>query len=144
MLKPGVYNKEEINLLSIIAELNPSNLPEDVGAIMIFIGVVKAIGKDNKRVVKLEIESYKEHADVVIQKICEEVKEKYNVSFVKIYHLIGSFNIGEPLVFVIVASRSRKEAILALQEAIERYKKEPSLWKKEIYVNGTYSWISHE
>ncbi|MDW8045161.1 MAG: molybdenum cofactor biosynthesis protein MoaE [Nitrososphaerota archaeon] len=141
-MESGVYNKEEVNIPLIMTKLISENLPEDVGAVMVFIGVAKAVGKNDKRVSRLEIESYEEHANVVIRKICEEVRDKYNVSFVKIYHLIGSFNVGEPLVYVIVASRSRKEAMQALKEAIERYKREATLWKKEIYVDGTFSWVT--
>ena len=43
---------------------------------------------------------------------------------------------------VAVAGRSRKEVYPALREAVERYKHEPALFKKEVYVDGTYSWIT--
>jgi molybdopterin synthase catalytic subunit len=141
MVEVGVYKKGEISLEKIFYQ-NLASLPKDCGALISFIGVVKNKGLNDKEVSKLEIEAYKEHADKVIKRICDEVKEKYKVGVVKIYHLEGSFIVGEPLVMVLVASRSRKEGFEAIKEAIERYKKEPALWKKEIYVNGTHRWIS--
>jgi molybdopterin synthase catalytic subunit len=47
------------------------------------------------------------------------------------------------VVFVLVAGVNRKEVFPALQEAVERYKREPALWKREVYVDGTQEWIAH-
>jgi molybdopterin synthase catalytic subunit len=141
MIESGIYDKGEIEIATVISELL-SNLPKNSGAIMIFIGVVREIGKDDKKVDKIEIESYDEHANLAIKKIIDEIREKYGLSLARIYHFKGSFNIGEPLVLVIVIGKSRKQAFPALQEAIERYKKEPAIWKKEIYIDGSWSWMS--
>ncbi|GBC74741.1 Molybdopterin synthase catalytic subunit [archaeon HR06] len=140
MLPPGVYKKGSIDFLDIYREVITS-LPREAGSVLTFIGVTKAFGL--KEVKKLEMESYEELANSAIAEICKEVEEKYNVFLVRIYHLIGEFEVGEPLVFVVVVSRSRKEGLDALKEAIERYKSEPALWKKEIYLDDSYQWISH-
>ncbi|MEM2955466.1 MAG: molybdenum cofactor biosynthesis protein MoaE, partial [Nitrososphaerales archaeon] len=116
--------------------------PKDAGAVMVFIGVVREVGKDDKKVRRLEIESYDEHANSAIKKISDEIRNKYELSLAKIYHFKGSFNVGESLVLVIVVGKSRKQAYPALQEAIERYKKEPAMWKKEVYIDGSWAWIS--
>ncbi|MEM3437489.1 MAG: molybdenum cofactor biosynthesis protein MoaE [Nitrososphaerales archaeon] len=141
MIESGIYDKGKIEITSVINDLL-SDLPKDSGAVMIFIGIVREVGKDDKKVIRLEIESYDEHANLAIKKISNEIQEKYGLSLVKIYHFKGLFNIGEPLVLVIVAGRSRKQTFPALQEAIERYKKEPAMWKKEVYIDGNWSWIS--
>ncbi|MCP8305115.1 MAG: molybdenum cofactor biosynthesis protein MoaE [archaeon] len=139
MLDSGIYNKGEMDMPSVDDLL--SELPKDSGAIMTFIGVVKEVGKDDKKVIGLEIESYDEYANFTIKNICDEIKEKYGLSLAKIYHFKGSFKVGEPLVLVIVAGRHRKQTFPALQEAIERYKKELAVWKKEFYVDGSEEWI---
>jgi len=59
-----------------------------------------------------------------------------------IVHALGSFSAGEPVVMVIVASARRNQGFLALRDAVERYKKEPALFKKEVYRDGSSSWIS--
>ncbi len=141
MIESGIYDKEKIEIASVISDLL-SNLPKDAGAVMVFIGVTREVGKDDKKVRRLEIESYDEHANSAIKKISDEIRNKYELSLAKIYHFKGSFNVGEPLVLVIVVGKSRKQAYPALQEAIERYKKEPAMWKKEVYIDGSWAWIS--
>jgi len=142
-ISPGVYQKDDVNLYKVLEQLQPSISIGDAGAFMTFIGVVKTSGEDGKSVKELVIESHEDHANVSIQRICDELKVKHGVLFVGIYHLTGTFRVGEPLVLVAVASRSRSEAFPALQEAVARYKTEPALWKKEIYCDESGSWISH-
>lgn len=141
MLIPGVYKKGEVDVSSVIREAL-SEVPSDVGAVMTFIGTVKDVGKDDKKVVGFEMDAYEEHASPTIRRICDELKEKYHLALVGIYHLVGTFEVGETLVFILVAGRSRHQTFPALQEAIERYKKEPAVFKKEVYVDGSHSWIS--
>ena len=75
-------------------------------------------------------------------KICKEIMKKYDLTDIMIVHAMGSFSAGEPVVMVIVASTRRDRGFAALRDAVERYKKEPALFKKEIYRDGSSSWIS--
>ena len=143
MLKPGVYGKDKIDLSAIMKELLEAKQPEDVGAVLTFQGITRRSGEDDQLVNMIEMESYEEPANKMIQKICEEVEKKYGVHSVLIYHLVGKFKVGEPLVFVIVTGKTRSKSIPALEEAIHRYNTEPALWKKEIYGDGSSQWISH-
>ena len=118
-------------------------LPPDVGAVSTFLGVTKSGGLGGKEVTTLEIESYVEHANKAVQRIGKEVEEKYGLSLVRIYHLIGEFKVGDPIVLVVAAGQSRSGVFSALQEAVERYKTEPALFKKEVYLDGSHRWISH-
>lgn len=143
MLESGIYDKDKVDIASVAKELFEAKLPEDIGAVVTFVGVTKRVGLDGKEVDRIEMESYEEHANKTIKNICRELEAKHSVSSVVIYHLVGRFKVGEPLVFVAVTARSRSQAIPALDEAIQRYKTEPALWKKEVYVDGTSRWISH-
>jgi len=142
MLEPGVYHKEKFNLLETLSEFLKEVSPID-GAVASFIGLVKSVSDLGKDVSELEVESYVEHATPTIRRICEEVSAKYQVSRVLIYHLMGRFGIGEPLVLVLVSGRSRNNVFPALQEAVERYKREPALFKKEVFIDGSSRWVSH-
>lgn len=143
MLESGIYDKDRVDVVSVMKELLEAKQPEDVGAVLTFMGVTRRSGLDDKEVDMIEMESYEEHANKTIQSICREIEEKYGVTSVWIYHMVGKFKVGEPLVFVAVTGKSRRQAIPALEEAIQRYKTEPALWKKEIYTDGTNQWISH-
>ncbi|MCS7125416.1 MAG: molybdenum cofactor biosynthesis protein MoaE [Aigarchaeota archaeon] len=139
--KVGVYEKDELDLSTLFQEFLNQSFNGEVGATLIFIGRVKSLSKENVKVSHLEIEAYKEYADRTISNICREVKEKYSLSYAGIWHLIGRFEVGEPLVVVLAAGRSREEVFNALRELVERYKKEPPLFKKEVYIDGSYSWL---
>lgn len=88
------------------------------------------------------IESYEKHATSVLQNICTEVQKKYSLNNILIVHGTGEFTAGEPVVLVLVASPRRTQGFEALGNAVERYKKEPALFKKEIYEDGSSAWIS--
>lgn len=143
MRTSGVYEKGSLDFIELFGELFRGSLPAEVGAVATFTGVTKAVGKDAKPVTKLEMQSYERHANKVLRQIAEEVRDKYGVPFVGIYHLSGEFAVGEPVVFVVVAGVNRREVFPALQEAVERYKREPALWKREVYVDGSHEWIAH-
>lgn len=143
MLESGVYDKGAFDIPSLVKQLLSGGLPSEAGALATFTGITKLVGKGSKTVSKLEMQSYEEHANRVLRQIAQEVQAKYGVTFVGIYHFVGEFDVAEPVVFVAVAGVSRTEVFPALQEAVERYKREPALWKKEVYTDGTHEWIAH-
>ena len=142
MRKSGVYKRENIVLLDELHGALKAELSGKIGAVMVFLGVAREKGKAKKKVTKLIMESYEENANKAIARICREVKRKFEVSFVLIYHLLGEFRTGEPVVLVIVGGARRKGVFSAIEEAVRRYKTEPALFKKEVYVDETYEWIS--
>ena len=116
---------------------------KNTGSVLSFLGVARLESSDGSKNIKsLVIESYERHANGVLQKICREVREKYSLTDILIVHGLGRFTAGEPVVIVLVASPRRKLGFQALADAVERYKKEPALFKKEIYNNGSSEWIS--
>jgi molybdopterin synthase catalytic subunit len=137
---PGILSKGSFTPWEVVASvLDGSGL---TGAVVSFVGVVKTPGKDGKSVKKVIIEAYREAADPVLKRICDELVEKYSLNRAVICHYTGEFMVGEPLVVVTIASKSRYEAYRALEEAVERYKKEPPIWKKEVYEDGSSAWIA--
>lgn len=141
---PGVYGRDEIDLWEMLSRMQGMFSGGSSGALVSFLGIVKSVGSNGKRVEHLEIEAYERQANPTIQRICEETKEKFGLEFVGIWHLKGRFRAGEPLVLVVVAGKSRKEVFPALEEAVVRYKTEPALFKKEAYDDGTYAWLHGE
>ena len=138
----GVYPKGSIDLPEVYSDFVRS-LGKNVGSALSFLGVSRLESADGKKKIRsLVIESYERHANIALNKICSEVKKKYGLTSIIIVHSIGSFSPGEPVVLVAVAAPRRNKAFDALREAVERYKKEPALFKKEVYSNGSFSWIS--
>ncbi|MEM2280460.1 MAG: molybdenum cofactor biosynthesis protein MoaE, partial [Candidatus Bathyarchaeia archaeon] len=80
---------------------------------------------------KLEIEAYEAKADEVLSEICQSLKRRKGVVDVQIHHFFGEFNVGEDLVYVLVAGAHREDVFSVLREAVERYKEEAPIFKKE-------------
>lgn len=127
----GVHEKGTITLLDIIQNVKGKRDFQKAGAIALFIGVVRGETLKEEKVQKLELEAYEEKANKVLAKICEDLKKKRGIVDVQIHHLIGEFDVGEDLVYVLVAGAHRKNIFPILEEAVERYKKEVPIFKKE-------------
>lgn len=100
-----------------------------------FIGVVRGETLDGETVKKLELEAYEEKANEVLGTICKKLREREGVIDVQIHHFVGEFGVGEDLVYVVVAGAHRQNVFPVLEEAVERYKKESAIFKKEHVID---------
>jgi molybdopterin synthase catalytic subunit len=102
-----------------------------VGAMTMFIGVVRGETMEGEKVKGLELQAYDEKADAVLENICSELRTREGIVDVQIHHFTGEFELGEDLVYVLVAGGHRHHVFPVLEEAVERYKKEAPIFKKE-------------
>ena len=142
----GVHEKGTFSVLDLLNKAKKSDNYEKAGAITLFIGVARGETLEGEKVQKLTLEAYEEKANEVLTKICEDLSTKPGIIDVQIHHLIGEFDVGEDLVYVVVAGAHRHEMFSTLEEAVERYKKEAPIFKKEYIFteNGTTRsfWVS--
>lgn len=147
-VKAGVHRKGTVSLNDVISSVRTNSEFWKAGAIGVFIGVVRGESLKGERVTKLELEAYEEKADEVLRGICRDLKKREGVVDVQIIHLIGEFDVGEDLVYVVVAGAHRNDLFPALREAVERYKKEAPIFKKEYTIDGKGEvrplWVSEE
>ncbi len=75
-------------------------------------------------------------------------KKSQGIVDVQIHHLLGEFSVGEDLVYVSVAGSHRPEVFSVLREAVERYKHEAPVFKKEQVIDeegsARDSWVSEK
>ena len=94
------------------------------------------------------MEAYEEKANEVLSAISKDLSGKPGIVDVQVHHLLGEFSVGEDVVYVSVAGSHRDEVFSVLREAVERYKKEAPVFKKEKIVNaeGVESeyWVSEK
>ncbi|MEM3695258.1 MAG: molybdenum cofactor biosynthesis protein MoaE [Candidatus Bathyarchaeia archaeon] len=144
----GVHRKGELSLLDILKGVKNEPSFNKAGAVAMFIGVVRGEGAENKKVYKLELEAYEEKANEVLLTICNDLKKKPGIVDVQIHHLLGEFNVGEDIVYVLVAGSHRDNVFPVLKEAVERYKREAPIFKKEYLIDEegeiTACWVSEE
>jgi molybdopterin synthase catalytic subunit len=128
------HRKGAIRLEDLIKEVKGYADFQKAGAIAIFVGVVRGETLRGEKVRKLEIEAYEEKADEVLSSICKDLKRMKGVVDVQIHHFVGEFNVGEDLVYVLVAGSHREDVFPVLREAVERYKREAPIFKKEYVI----------
>jgi molybdopterin synthase catalytic subunit len=147
-LNTRVHKKGQISLKDLINKVKAIPKFAEAGALIIFIGVVRGKTQIGEKVEKLEIEAYEEKADDVLGNICEDLKKKEGIVDVQIHHFLGEFDVGEELVYVLVAGSHRNNVFPVLKEAVERYKKEAPIFKKEYTIDKegktTAYWVTEK
>lgn len=137
----GIYNKGEIDLETIVKSIKNNPNIKKAGSIHTFTGIVRNTSKNGKSVISMKIDAYDELANKSINNICERLKQEEGIIDVKIVHLKGNFELSEDLVYVVVASAHRKEGFNVISKAVEMYKEEIAVWKKESFFDGTSEWV---
>ncbi|TFG04938.1 MAG: hypothetical protein EU539_10000 [Promethearchaeota archaeon] len=139
-INSGIYQKGEIDFSTIIKTIKSHPNIKEAGSILSFNGIVRETSKDGEPVSGLTIDAYDEVANKTIARICRDIKNTEGIVDIKIIHLKGDFNVSEDLVYVVVASAHREEGFKALRTAVERYKSEIEVWKKEELIDGPSEW----
>ena len=144
----GVHEKGTLSILDLLNNIKKRGNFEKAGAIALFIGVARGETLEGEKVQKLTLEAYEEKANEVLAKICDDLSQKPGIVDVQIHHLLGEFNVGEDLVYVSVAGSHRTDVFPVLREAVERYKSEAPIFKKEKVINAKGStaeyWVSEK
>jgi molybdopterin synthase catalytic subunit len=144
----GVHEKGTFSVLDLLINAKKSENYEKAGALTLFIGVARGETLEGEKVQKLTMEAYEEKANEVLTKICEDLTKKPGIVDVQVHHLLGEFNVGEDLVYVLVAGSHRSDVFPVLREAVERYKSEVPVFKKEQIVDAkgsvTEYWVSEK
>ena len=141
LIESGIYLKGEITLEDIIQSIKRQHSIKDVGSIHSFSGIVRESSKNGKPVKGIKIDAYIELANKSINKICKEIKKQKGIIEIILVHFYGEFELSEELVHVVVASSHREGGFSALRTAVESYKKEIAVWKREDFQDGTSEWL---
>jgi molybdopterin synthase catalytic subunit len=146
--RAGIHEKGTFNIQNLLDNARKIENFEKTGAIGVFIGVVRGENLEGEKVKKLTVQAYEEKASEVLTKICCDLSEKPGIVNVQIHHLLGEFDVGDELVYVSVAGSHRNEVFSVLREAVERYKSEAPVFKKEKVVTAVGEtaeyWVSEK
>ena len=127
---------EALDLDALIAAVaGPEN-----GAIVTFLGVVRADDDPEGTVEALSYEAYDELALSEMRAIGAEASTRFGPARVAIAHRTGVCVVGEPSVAIAVAAAHRGAAFDACEYAIDELKKRVAVWKQERYRGGATRW----
>jgi molybdopterin synthase catalytic subunit len=136
-IRAGVHEKGTFSFLDELGRMKSGKGFGRAGAMAVFIGVVRDVSAKGGKVEKLVLEAYEEKANEVLAGICDDLRKKSGIVDVQIHHLLGEFKVGEDLVYVLVAGSHRGNVFPVLEEAVERYKREAPIFKKELVITST-------
>jgi len=137
----GIHEKGEITLTDLLRRIRENPELAKAGAISCFIGIVRGDARNGGKVEKLRVEAYEEEAVRSLKKIAEEILREPGVVDIRIHHVVGELEVGDDIVYIIVAGAHRDAVFKALRQAVERMKKEAAIWKKEVTDKGEY-WVT--
>ncbi|XP_004623162.1 molybdopterin synthase catalytic subunit [Octodon degus] len=109
------------------------------GAVSLFVGTTRN-NFEGKKVISLEYEAYIPMAENEIRKICGDIRQKWPVKHIAVFHRLGSVPVSEASVVIAVSSAHRAASLAAVSYAIDALKARVPIWKKEIYGESSSSW----
>jgi molybdopterin synthase catalytic subunit len=109
------------------------------GAVISFLGTTRSPNK-GLAVTHLEYEAYPSMAEKVMQQIIAEMRARWVLGRVALWHRLGRVLPGEGSILIVVSAPHRPEAFEACRYAIERVKQILPVWKKEFLPDGSY-WV---
>lgn len=115
---------------------------DEDGAIDAFEGVVRnnTKGRATKR---LDYECYEAMAINLMAQIGLEIAAAHAIGRIAMVHRLGTMEVGETSVVVIVSAPHRRPSFEAALEGINRLKKLVPIWKKEYFADGEV-WVEGE
>jgi len=124
--------------LDVNAAFAAATLPS-TGATSIFVGTTRD-NFEGKTVLKLEYEAYESMAYKELNRLCTEIRSKWDVAKIIIQHRLGEVGVTEASVIIAVSAPHRAESLQAVNYGIERLKEIATVWKKEKYADGGQQW----
>jgi molybdopterin synthase catalytic subunit len=110
------------------------------GATALFIGTVRSTN-DGREVKAIEYTAYEEMAEREMSRVLTEAEEKNAGAVLVAEHRIGVLDIGDASIVIAAAHEHRGRALDALRYAIDEIKSRAPIWKREMYTDGTESWV---
>jgi molybdopterin synthase catalytic subunit len=107
------------------------------GAVVTFLGVVRDHAEGRTDVTALTYEAYEDAARARLREIADEVRRRWpDVERLALLHRIGTLQLSEASVAVVVATPHRAESFEAARFAIDTLKETVPIWKREHWAGG--------
>jgi molybdopterin synthase catalytic subunit len=115
------------------------------GGIDVFLGTTRAeTSPDGRELVALDYEAYEQMATEQLRDLARRAREQWPVVKLALLHRTGRVAVGEPSVLIAVATPHRAESFEACRWLIDTLKKDVAIWKKEVWADGSGTWVHPE
>jgi len=118
-----------LSLSTLVDFVTHQHLPTTtVGAIATFLGIPR---RDKADLVALDYQAYRPMALKKLSDVAVRVARDQTVSSIAIAHRIGTVPLGEASIIIAASAPHRREALRAVEQAIDLVKQTVPIWKKE-------------
>ncbi len=106
------------------------------GCVVSYVGLIRDNSR-GKSVVSVEYQDADGRAEAGLREIAGEIKRKWPVNNVAIYHRVGRLKVGDINLVVAIAAAHRGEGLAAVEFAVDRFKEKLPTAKWETYQDGS-------
>src|SRR5205823_2000821 len=112
------------------------------GGIAVFLGTTRAeCDPAGRELVALDYEAYMDMAAAQLRDLAARTRARWPVLRLVMLHSTGRVPVGQPSVLIAVSTPHRAEAFEACRWLIDTLKAEAAIWKREIWSDGSASWV---
>ena len=111
------------------------------GCVVTYVGLIRDYSR-GKAVLSVEYKDSEGRAENSLREMADEIKQKWQLENIAIYHRVGKLKVGDINLVVAVASAHRQEGFAACQYAIDQFKQKLPTQKKEVYQDGSI-WVDN-
>jgi len=107
------------------------------GGTSVFLGTVR----NDADITGIDYSAYEAMAFEEIERILAEALEQWPEAHVTLQHRLGVIPAGEASIAIAAAAPHREQAFAACRYVIEAVKQRLPIWKKEIHLDGSSTWV---
>src|SRR6266478_680596 len=128
--------RDVLSLDRLIAEVATPTF----GGTCLFLGTVRN-GPDECGVTAIEYSAYEDMVDAEFGRLLADARGRWPEARIAVRHRLGVIPSGEASIAIAAAAPHRAEAFEACRFVIEEVKRRIPVWKKELRVDGTETWV---
>jgi molybdopterin synthase catalytic subunit len=115
------------------------------GGIAAFLGTTRGEQRaDGVQLLALDYDAYPEMAAAQLHDLAARARVRWPVVRLALLHRTGRVALAEPSVVVVVSTPHRADAFDACRWLIDALKSDAAIWKKEVWADGSDSWVHPE
>ena len=128
--------RSPISLDVLLAEVSA---PER-GGTCVFLGTVRS-GPEEQGVTAIEYSAYEAMVEAEFGRLLADAEARWPDTRIAVRHRLGVIPSGEASIAIAAAAPHRAEAFAACRFVIEEVKRRIPVWKKELRLDGTETWV---
>jgi molybdopterin synthase catalytic subunit len=114
----------------------------EAGGIDVFLGTTRAErSPSGQQLIALDYEAYEQMALEQMHELARRAREQHPIVKLALLHRVGRVELAQPSVVIAVSCPHRGQAFDACRFLIDELKKQVTIWKKEVWADGSTSWV---